>query len=39
MNSVRMNVQKSLVVYAWGQDLEASRDVNPHQRDAFGMVA
>lgn len=33
-----MNSQKPAVVYAWGQDLEASRDVNERQRDAFGMV-
>jgi integron integrase len=33
-----MNAQKPAVVYAWGQDLEASRDVNERQRDAFGMV-
>jgi hypothetical protein len=35
---VRMNARKPAVVYAWGQDLEASRDVNERQRDAFGMV-
>ena len=35
---VRMNAQKPAVVYAWGQDLEASRDVNERQRDAYGMV-
>ena len=35
---VRMNARKLAVVCAWGQDLEASRDVNERQRDAFGMV-
>ena len=36
--SVRMNSQKPVVVHAWSADLEASRDVNDRQRDAFGMV-
>ena len=33
-----MNSQKSMVAQAWSADLEASRDVNERQRDAFGMV-
>ena len=27
-----------MVVQAWSADLEASRDVNERQRDAFGMI-
>ncbi|MEO5916233.1 MAG: integron integrase [Luteolibacter sp.] len=33
-----MNSEKPVVVYAWGADLEASRDLNPRQREAFAMV-
>ena len=33
-----MNSPQSRVVQAWSADLEASRDVNERQRDAFGMV-
>jgi integron integrase len=33
-----MNSNKSMVMFVWSADLEASRDVNPRQRDAFSMV-
>lgn len=33
-----MNSQKPMIVHAWSQDLEASRDVNRRQCEAFGMV-
>jgi hypothetical protein len=33
-----MNSEKAVIVYAWNADLEASRDVNENQRNAFGMV-
>jgi integrase len=33
-----MNSTKPMIVYAWSADLEASRDVNERQRDAYAMV-
>jgi len=38
MKHVRMNSQVSAGLYAWSQDLEASRDVLIRERPAYAML-
>jgi hypothetical protein len=33
-----MNSKPHVALHPWSKDLEASRDVNPRQRDGFAMV-